>query len=153
MKKKRGRPSKKTTMGDRLVKRAVQVSVADDEAKVNHRLAGELVPREEFPAEVDAVLLEHTDMLREEFYTRVTTKMQGLVDDLLDDLKERYRDIPPQNIAYSLGVLMKEVNNLNGRPQTLTSSINFGFGPKNRTREEVAALLVGEGLPSMEEKE
>ena len=83
-------------------------------------------------------------MLREEFYTRVTDKMQGLVDDMLEDLKERYKEIPPQNIAYSLGVLMKEVNNLNGRPQTLTSSINFGFGPKNRSREEVIALLSGE---------
>ena len=69
--------------------------------------------------------------------------MQNLVDYLLDDLKERYKDIPAQNIAYSLGVLMKEVNNLNGRPQTLTSSINFGFGPKNRSREEVLELLGG----------
>jgi len=153
MKKKRGRPSKKKTMGDRLVERAVQVSVADDEARANHRLAGELVPKEEFPAEVDAVLLEHTDMLREEFYTRVTDKMQNLVDVVLDDILECYKEIPPQNKAYTLSVLMKEVNNLNGRPQTLTSSINFGFGPKNRSREEVIALLSGEPVPEKESSE
>ena len=134
----------KKTAGDRLVTRAVQLAVGDDDGRRTHRVVeGELVPAEEFPAEVDAILLERTGVVREEFYKRVTDKMQGLVDNLLDDLKDRYKDIPPQNIAYSLGVLMKEVNNLNGRPQTLTSSINFGFGPKNRSREEVLELLEG----------
>ena len=134
----------KRTAGDRLVNRAVQLAVADDEARSNHRVTeGEMISGDEFPAEGDAMLWERTGMVREEFYKRVTDKMQNLVDDLLDDLKERYKDIPAQNIAYSLGVLMKEVNNLNGRPQTLTSSINFGFGPKNRSREEVLELLGG----------
>ena len=138
------RTTKKKTAGDRLVTRAVQLAVGDDDGRRTHRVVeGELVPAEEFPAEVDAMLLERTGVVREEFYKRVTDKMQGLVDNLLDDLKDRYKDIPPQNIAYSLGVLMKEVNNLNGHPQTLTSSINFGFGPKNRSREEVLELLEG----------
>ena len=131
----------KRVAGERLVDRAVQLAVGEGRRGRDRLLEGELVSSEEFPAEVEAVLEDSVGMMREEFYKRVTTKMQDLVDSMLDDLKDRYAEIPPQNIAYSLGVLMKEVNNLNGRPQTLTSSINFGFGPHKRSREEMVRRL------------
>ena len=85
-----------------------------------------------------------------EFYERVTNKLQDLVDSLADDLKDRHHLMPPQNLAYALGVVIDKANVLSGRPQALTASVNMGFGPKKRTREEILSLLSGEEL---EEKE
>jgi len=70
----------KRVAGERLVDRAVQLAVGEGRRGRDRLLEGELVSSEEFPAEVEAVLEDSVGMMREEFYKRVTTKMQDLVD-------------------------------------------------------------------------
>ena len=63
----------------------------------------------------------------------------------------RHEDIPAQNIAYALGMVVDKVNTLKGRPQSVTANVNMGFGPKERTREEMIRILSGE--QDLEEKD
>ena len=67
-----------------------------------------------------------------------------MVVDLADDLAERHKDMPPQNLAIALGILIDKVNVMKGRPQALTANLNVGFGPKERSREDILRILGGE---------
>ena len=131
---------KKKNAADRIVKRAVQLSSRKSKVKVD---TGPLVKAEEFSSPVNRFIREHTGMLEEEFFTRVTAKLENLVDKLADDLDKRYKDMPPQNLAYAIGVLVDKVNALKGRPQSVTANVSMGFGPKQRSREEMLAILGG----------
>ena len=132
---------KKKNDADRIVKRAVQLSSRKSKVKVD---TGDLVKAEEFSSPVNRFIREHTGMLEDEFFTRVTSKLENLVDKLADDLDKRYKDMPPQNLAYALGIALDKVNLLKGRPQAVTANVNVGFGPKQRSREEILSILSGE---------
>ena len=132
---------KKKNDADRIVKRAVQLSSRKSKVKVD---TGDLVKAEEFSSPVNRFIREHTGMLEDEFFTRVTSKLENLVDKLADDLDKRYKDMPPQNLAYAIGVLVDKVNALKGRPQAFTANLSVGFGPNKRSREEILAFLSGE---------
>ena len=93
--------------------------------------------------DMNKFLNDRTGMVAKEFYERVTGKLEGLVELLAEDLGERYKDMPPQNLAYALGVLIDKVNVLKGRPQALTANLNMGFGHEKLSREEVVERLVG----------
>ena len=125
---------------DRVVKRAVQLASRKSKVKVD---TGVMVKAEEFSNPVNRFIRERTGMLEEEFFARVTTKLENLVDKLADDLDRRYKDMPPQNLAYAIGVLVDKVNVLRGRPQSVTANVSVGFGPKQRTRKEMLAILGG----------
>jgi len=133
---------KQRAEADRVIKRGVQL--ASRKGKKSVKLdTGELVKAEEFSSPVNRFLRERTGLLEGEFFTRVTAKLENLVDKLADDLDRRYKDMPPQNLAYAIGVLVDKVNALKGRPQSVTANVNVGFGPKQRTREEMLAILGG----------
>ena len=130
---------------EKMVDRAVELATGDA-GKTKNRLDMESTPvkAEELSDEANRFLKKTTGIGASEFYTRVTAKLQDLVDSLADDLKERHHEMPPQNLAYALGVVIDKANVLSGRPQALTANVNVGFGPKKRTREEILALLSGD---------
>jgi len=103
-----------------------------------------LVKGSELTKKMNSFLKDSTGMLAEEFYERVTGKLENLVDDLADDLAERHKDMPPQSLAIALGILIDKVNVMKGRPQALTANLNVGFGPKERSREDILRILGGE---------
>ena len=138
---------------EKMVDRAVELATGDA-GKTKNRLDTESKPvkAEELSDKANRFLKEGAGIGASEFYTRVTAKLQDLVDSLADDLKERHHEMPPQNLAYALGVVIDKANVLSGRPQALTASVNMGFGPKKRSREEILSLLTGEDGES-DEKE
>ena len=138
---------------EKMVDRAVELATGDAGKTVNRLdMESKPVKAEELSESANKFLKEGAGIGASEFYTRVTAKLQDLVDSLADDLKERHHLMPPQNLAYALGVVIDKANVLSGRPQALTASVNMGFGPKKRSREEILSLLTGEDGES-DEKE
>ena len=139
---------------DKMVARAVQLATGDGapNLKVGNMMDRDaaLVKAGELSEDTNKFLRERVGILSGEFYERVTAKMENLVDMLADDLTERHKDMPPQNLAYALGIALDKVNLLKGRPQAVTANVNVGFGPKQRSREERLSILSGE--QDMEEK-
>ena len=140
-KRKKGRPPNRVDP-EKVIQRAVQL--ATGEVGIDYSDRDELVKAGELTKDMNKFLVERTGMVVGEFYERVTGKLENLVDDIADDLGRRYKDMPPQNLAYALGVLIDKVNVLKGRPQALTANVNVGFGPKERSREEILEILSGE---------
>ena len=142
--KRKGRPPKRVD-AEKLIQRAVQVASKDTtQGRKDLSERPDLVKSDELSQSVNSFLHARTGMLAKEFYERVTAKLEGLVDDLADDLVKRHKDMPAQNLAYALGVVLDKVNALKGRPQAFTANLSVGFGPNKRSREEILAFLSGE---------
>ena len=149
MAKRKGRPPKKVD-AEKVIDRVVQLATGrSTQGRKDLDTRDDLVKRDELSSSVNSFLHARTGMVATEFYERVTEKLEGLVDDLADDLVKRHKDMPAQNLAYALGVVLDKVNVLKGRPQALTANMSVGFGPKERSREEILKFLSGE----REEKE
>jgi len=138
--KRKGRPPKKVDP-EKVIQRAVQL--ATGEVGIDFEGRDDLVKSSDLQEDMNKFLNDRTGMVAKEFYERVTGKLEGLVELLAEDLGERYKDMPPQNLAYALGVLIDKVNVLKGRPQALTANLNMGFGHEKLSREEVVERLVG----------
>tara|TARA_R110002050_G_scaffold43465_1_gene104154 strand:+ start:556 stop:1017 length:462 start_codon:yes stop_codon:yes gene_type:complete len=136
----KGRPPKKVDP-EKVIQRAVQL--ATGEVGIDFDGRDDLVQAKELKDDMNKFLKARTGMVTKEFYERVTGKLEGLVELLAEDLGERYKDMPPQNLAYALGVLIDKVNVLKGRPQALTANLSMGFGAKERSREEILDILNG----------
>ena len=133
------------TKGEKMVDRCVQLASGVP--------VGEKLAAREFTREENTFIRKRGGMVGLEFYDRVTEKLECLVDVLADDLKERHKDMPPQNLAYALAIALDKVNVLKGRPQALTANVSVGFGPKERTREEILDILGGRAELSASEEE
>jgi len=140
-KRKKGRPPKKENP-EKVVQRAVQLATGN--VGIDYTGRDDLVKGSELTKKMNSFLQDSTGMLATEFYERVTGKLENLVDDLADDLAERHKDMPPQSLAIALGILIDKVNVMKGRPQALTANLNVGFGPKERSREDILRILGGE---------
>lgn len=145
--KRKGRPPKKLDP-DKVVQRAVQLATGD--VGMDYTDMPEKVKREELTRDVNNFLRDRTGMFANEFYERVTAKLENLVDSLADDLQDRYKDMPPQNLAYALGIVVDKVNNMKGRPQSTTANVNVGFGPKERSREDILRILGNDEVTEVE---
>jgi len=132
----KGRPPKKVEV-DVLVQRAVQLATGE---KGKH---GQAVRTVDLQPDVNRFLEKRAGITQVEFYDRVTAKLEELVELLADDLLEKHDKITPGQLPVSFGILLDKVNNLKGRPQTLTANVNMGFGPKQRSREEILEILGG----------
>ena len=134
----RGRPPKK------VVQRAVQLATGEKYQR------GQEVRAVDLSRDMNRFLEERVGVTQAEFYDRVTAKLEVLVELVADDLLEKHGDISPGQLPVSFGILLDKVNNLKGRPQTLTASVNMGFGPKERSREEILKILGGGSGESVE---
>ena len=138
-KRRRGAPAKKLD-ADKVVRRAVQMATGG----ISCENREDLVRSDELSESVNSLLHARTGMLAHEFYDRVTAKLELLVDKLADDLLEKHDKITPNSLPVSLGIILDKVNNLKGRPQAVTANLSMGFGPKNRTREDILRILGNE---------
>ena len=145
--KRKGRPPKKLDP-DKVVQRAVQLATGD--VGMDYTGMPDKVKGADLTRDVNSFLMERTGMFANEFYERVTAKLEHLVDSLADDLQDRYKDMPPQNLAYALGIVVDKVNNLKGRPQSMTANVNVGFGPKERSREDILRILGNDEVEEVE---
>ena len=91
----------------------------------------------------DKFLKDRTGMLQEEFFGKVSDRLEEIVSLLLDDLVEKHGQIPPQNLAYTFSTLMDKALLISGRPQALTAKLNVGLGATGLTRQDVVSALSG----------
>ena len=99
MAKRKGRPPKKVD-AEKVIDRVVQLATGrSTQGRKDLDTRDDLVKRDELSSSVNSFLHARTGMVATEFYERVTEKLEGLVDDLADDLVKRHKDMPAQNLA------------------------------------------------------
>ena len=59
------------------------------------------------------------------------------------EIQKRIEKIPPSSLGVTYGILQDKLSNLEMMPSSIQAKVNVGFGPNNRTREEMIAILSG----------
>ena len=68
------------------------------------------------------------DMTEQEFLNQVNSKLSNMVGDSLNILHSKLDDIPPQNLAYAVSIIMDKFLTVSGRPSNITASANVTLG-------------------------
>lgn len=113
---------------------AVQELVEAGEGKLSKNQAGKL-------------LKECAGMSEEEFLRLVTGKMKCIVDDTLDAFHRKIEDIPPQNLAFALGIVTDKLLTLSGRPSNITANASVNLGDSNITPDKAREMLKAAATP------
>ena len=83
------------------------------------------------------------DMSEQEFLNKVNSKLSDMVADSLNTLHNKLDDIPPQNLAYAVAVLMDKFLTVSGRPSNITASANVTLGASDMSPDQVRSILKG----------
>ena len=83
------------------------------------------------------------DMTEQEFLNQVNSKLSNMVADSLNTLHSKLDDIPPQNLAYAVSIVMDKFLTVSGRPSNITASANVTLGASDMSPNEVAKILKG----------
>ena len=80
----------------------------------------------------------------EEFTDAIKVELRRTLGMLLEEIQGRIEKIPPSSLGVTYGILQDKLSNLELRPSSIQAKLNVGFGPKNRSREEIVAILSGQ---------
>ena len=83
------------------------------------------------------------DMTEQEFLNKVNHKLADMVADSLNTLHNKLDEIPPQNLAYAVAVLMDKFLTVSGRPSNITASANVTLGSSDMSPDQVRSILKG----------
>ena len=83
------------------------------------------------------------DMTEQEFLNQVNSKLSTMVADSLNTLHSKLDEIPPQNLAYAVAVLMDKFLTVSGRPSNITASANVTLGASDMSPDQVRSILKG----------
>ena len=83
------------------------------------------------------------DMTEQEFLNQVNSKLSRMVSDALNTLHSKLDEIPPQNLAYAVAVLMEKFLTVSGRPSNITASANVTLGASDMSPDQVRTILKG----------
>ena len=83
------------------------------------------------------------DMTEQEFLNKVNSKLSDMVADSLNTLHNKLDEIPPQNLAYAVAVLMDKFLTVSGRPSNITASANVTLGASDMSPDQVRSILKG----------
>jgi hypothetical protein len=83
------------------------------------------------------------DMTEQEFLNQVNSKLSTMVADSLNTLHSKLEEIPPQNLAYAVAVLMDKFLTVSGRPSNITASANVTLGASDMSPDQVRSILKG----------
>ena len=83
------------------------------------------------------------DMTEQEFLNQVNSKLSTMVADSLNTLHNKLDEIPPQNLAYAVAVLMDKFLTVSGRPSNITASANVTLGSSDMSPDQVRSILKG----------
>tara|TARA_Y100000310_G_C20448826_1_gene699713 strand:+ start:372 stop:848 length:477 start_codon:yes stop_codon:yes gene_type:complete len=92
---------------------------------------------------VQDFLCDVSCVTEQDFLKAVTEKMQGMVADSLGILHDKLHEIPPQHLAYAVGVIMDKYLTLSGRPSNITASASVRLGNSEMSPEQVRSILKG----------
>ena len=82
-------------------------------------------------------------MTEQEFLNKVNNKLSDMVADSLNTLHNKLDEIPPQNLAYAVAVLMDKFLTVSGRPSNITASANVTLGSSDMSPDQVRSILKG----------
>ena len=101
-------------------------------------------------AQAERVELSHDDVRfcsrwvrssPEEFTEAIKGELRRTCGMLLHEIQRRIEKIPPSSLGVTYGILQDKLAVLEMAPTSIKANLNVGFGPKNRTREEILRIL------------
>lgn len=106
----------------------------------------------ELRTSVANLLRYRLNMTEQEFLNKVNEKLSNMVGDSLNVLHEKLDQIPPQNLAYAVSIIMDKFLTVSGRPSNITASANVTLGQSDMSPDKVREILKGASKNVKEQK-
>ena len=124
-----------------IINSAAKIAAKQSTAKKETELLMHSDP--EIRKSIGLFLRYRLDMTEEEFLNKVNHKLADMVADSLNTLHNKLDEIPPQNLAYAVAVLMDKFLTVSGRPSNITASANVTLGSSDMSPDQVRSILKG----------
>ena len=124
-----------------IIKSAAKIAAKQSTAKQETELLMHSDP--EIRKSIGLFLRYRLDMTEQEFLNKVNSKLSDMVADSLNTLHNKLDEIPPQNLAYAVAVLMDKFLTVSGRPSNITASANVTLGASDMSPDQVRSILKG----------
>ena len=124
-----------------IIKSAAKIAARQSNGKKEEEIIKQQDPR--IRESVANFLRYRLDMTEQEFLNKVNSKLSDMVADSLNTLHNKLDEIPPQNLAYAVAVLMDKFLTVSGRPSNITASANVTLGSSDMSPDQVRSILKG----------
>ena len=124
-----------------IIKSAAKIAAKQSNANKEAEILKQQDP--EIRQSVANFLRYRLDMTEQEFLNKVNSKLSDMVADSLNTLHNKLDEIPPQNLAYAVAVLMDKFLTVSGRPSNITASANVTLGASDMSPDQVRSILKG----------
>ena len=124
-----------------IINSAAKIAAKQSTAKEETELLMHSDP--EIRKSIGLFLRYRLDMTEQEFLNKVNSKLSDMVADSLNTLHNKLDEIPPQNLAYAVAVLMDKFLTVSGRPSNITASANVTLGASDMSPDQVRSILKG----------
>ena len=124
-----------------IIKSAAKIAAKQSNGKKETEILMKKDP--ELRNSVGNFLRYRLDMTEQEFLNQVNSKLSEMVADSLNTLHNKLDEIPPQNLAYAVAVLMDKFLTVSGRPSNITASANVTLGASDMSPDQVRSILKG----------
>ena len=124
-----------------IIKSAAKIAAKQSTANKETELLKQQDP--ELRQSIANFLRYRMDMTEQEFLNQVNSKLSTMVADSLNTLHNKLDEIPPQNLAYAVAVLMDKFLTVSGRPSNITASANVTLGASDMSPDQVRSILKG----------
>jgi len=124
-----------------IIKSAAKIAAKQSNATKEAEILNQQDP--EIRQSIANFLRYRLDMTEQEFLNQVNSKLSTMVADSLNTLHNKLDEIPPQNLAYAVAVLMDKFLTVSGRPSNITASANVTLGSSDMSPDQVRSILKG----------
>ena len=124
-----------------IIKSAAKIAAKQSNGKKEAEILMKQDP--ELRKSIGNFLRYRLDMTEQEFLNQVNSKLSDMVADSLNTLHNKLDEIPPQNLAYAVAVLMDKFLTVSGRPSNITASANVTLGSSDMSPDQVRSILKG----------
>ena len=124
-----------------IIKSAAKIAAKQSNGKKEAEILMKQDP--ELRKSIGNFLRYRLDMTEQEFLNQVNSKLSNMVADSLNTLHSKLDDIPPQNLAYAVSIVMDKFLTVSGRPSNITASANVTLGASDMSPDKVAQILKG----------
>jgi len=124
-----------------IIKSAAKIAAKQSNGKKEAEILMKQDP--ELRQSIGNFLRYRLDMTEQEFLNKVNNKLSDMVADSLNTLHNKLDEIPPQNLAYAVAVLMDKFLTVSGRPSNITASANVTLGSSDMSPDQVRSILKG----------
>ena len=124
-----------------IIKSAAKIAAKQSNATKEEEIIKQQDPR--IRESVANFLRYRLDMTEQAFLNKVNSKLSDMVADSLNTLHNKLDEIPPQNLAYAVAVLMDKFLTVSGRPSNITASANVTLGASDMSPDQVRSILKG----------